>query len=462
MDKSLISDILASLECFSGENSIKTLFWELLSFDQVHDSIVTTRLPSDTYITSLRVFASRGNIKVLTATAGKLERYEIERICRQIKKDIPVFILVVNRHRQNSWTAIYPDETKKEFLRILALPGLPEDRLQTATILASLAPSTQESSDWLEVSKQLEIFFPGGMPRSNPDFGNLELYVDRVRPQLKHMYTYLEDMARLPLLTNRQEWGEDLRPEYIPSDGSAMNFQEWRLTLHNLRLVIYWASQMPCEGLEIDDLIQEGNIGLMVAAEKFDPSLRNRFSTFASYWICARMLRAIEENWSLFHWPSYKAFSLIRANLAGEIEHLGLGERRERHFDLTDQTCELIEDPEEGSEEQIELMEIRGIVRKAVGALKERDREVIKKRFGFDNDQEMTLEQIGNLYGFTREHIRQIEAKALTILERNLTRELGESLLPQNEIIRKRKIPKLRVSKHGIRGRFTDKRYYAH
>jgi RNA polymerase primary sigma factor len=455
MDESLAQEISDLLGSFSGEDSIKELFWGLLSFDREQKPLNAPRLiPSvASCIGSLQIFASRGGIKVLVASVHKeLDRYGIERICRQLKKYIPLFVLLLKGKSQYSWAVIYPDETKKEFLRILPLPGPNENRLATAAALASLAANEDESFGWLETAEQLEIFFPGGMPRSNPEFGDLEAYLDRARPQIKHMAGYVKEMVRFPFLTSRQEWGEDLRPEYSPPDGSAMNYQQWRLIVHNLRLVIYWACRMPCEGMEIDDLIQEGNIGLMIAARKFDPSRRNRFTTYASYWICQRMFRALEENWSLFHWPSYKAFPLIRANITGEIDQLGLGERRERRLELDDYGKEFMEDPREGQEELIELSEMRQIVRKTVDSLSVRDQNVIKLRFGVGTGEEMTLEQIGEQHGLTREYIRQIQMQAIETLKRRLPLEISEGFKKVKGHLTKRRGPK----------RYLTRRYYAH
>lgn len=212
-----------------------------------------------------------------------------------------------------------------------------------------------------------------------------------------------------------------------------------RLVEANLRLVIFWARKYG--SLSLMDRIQEGNIGLMRAAGKFDYRHGARFSTYASWWIKQAITRAVADMTRTIRIPVHALESLrkmerVRSRLYAEA---GLEPDIEQIASLAempaDQVRKLLRVPDEplGFDEcQLEVESVadlnfpsaedicnasalRSLVKELLETLDPRSAEIIRMRFGIDRD-EHTLEEIGQLYGVTRERIRQIEAKALGFL----------------------------------------------
>lgn len=194
----------------------------------------------------------------------------------------------------------------------------------------------------------------------------------------------IRELTRLPLLTREEEQRAD--PD--------------RLVLHNTRLVVSIAKRYVDRGLPLADLVQEGLLGLMKAARRFDPARGWRFSTSATWWIRQAVVRALQDRSRLIRIPVRAAAKLDRLpDPACSLEPL----------------IELLRAPAEKDEEPL-----REHVAWALQALDERERTIVARRHGLDGKDPATLAELGLALGVSRERIRQIERRALEKLRSRL------------------------------------------
>ena len=257
---------------------------------------------------------------------------------------------------------------------------------------------------------------------------------------------YLEEIGQIPLLDAEEE--KRLGMESAAGDESARR----RLAEGNLRLVVSLAKHYTGRGVALMDLIQEGNMGLMRAAEKYDYKKENRFSTYAAWWIREAMQRAIDQQSREIRVPVHVAENMKRVQKAAKELQQALGrdatpkEIAEKLGDRTEEDVtnilvylqnpvsletpvgddgenslgDMVEDRTESTpEEAIELLVRKEEVKEMLKALNEKEQWVISRRYGLEDGRPCTLEEIGEALGVTRERVRQIEKRAMEKLRKN-------------------------------------------
>ncbi len=250
---------------------------------------------------------------------------------------------------------------------------------------------------------------------------------------------YLKEIGKVPLLTAEQE--QDLAQRMLDGDEDA----KAQLIEANLRLVVSIAKRYLGRGMQFLDLIQEGNLGLIKAVDKFDHSKGFKFSTYATWWIRQAITRAIADQARTIRIPVHMVETinrLVREQRAliqelgreptvEEIaERMGLPVEKVREIQKISQEPVSLEKPigeEEDSHlgdfipdddamspaDQVAYTLLKEQLLDAMKSLTAREEKVLRLRFGLDDGRQRTLEEVGREFNVTRERIRQIEAKAL-------------------------------------------------
>jgi len=212
---------------------------------------------------------------------------------------------------------------------------------------------------------------------------------------------YFSEIDNFNLLTAEEE--KALGKKAFKGDAEAQK----KLVQSNLKLVIKIANTY--KGYDdVEDLINEGNMGLMHAARKFDPDNGARFSTYAGLWIKAYIQKAIRETSTGVRFPAakYKELKQDKWHFASLDKVVGSEEDGECFGSFLKDDVNAL--PEETCIEDDTI----SLVRKIVNSLDPVSKAVICKRYGFDGEEQMSLAEIGKLFGYSKERIRQIEIKA--------------------------------------------------
>ena len=250
---------------------------------------------------------------------------------------------------------------------------------------------------------------------------------------------YLQEISKVPLLS--QEWEIELARRIKRNDRDALE----KLTEANLRFVVSVAKQYQNRGLTLGDLINEGNIGLMKAAERFDETRGFKFISYAVWWIRQSIIQALGEQSRVVRLPLNRVGTLKKINkasntLAQEFERQPSAEEIAEELEITpcdvldtlnisgkhlsldapfnqreDKTLlDVMRDDRQSSPDDLLLNEsLRDEVNRALTTLTDREAQIIKLYFGLERERPLNLEEIGERFHLTRERVRQIKEKAL-------------------------------------------------
>lgn len=260
----------------------------------------------------------------------------------------------------------------------------------------------------------------------------------------RNLKLYLDQIAKFPTFNDEEEKkiGERIRK----GDMNAMR----QLIEANLKFVVSYAKKYRGMGLSLLDLINEGNVGLIEAAKRFDPNRNVRFISYAVWWIRQAIIHALSQYSRIFNIPQKlsdqisemkKKTAEMKAELGRDpvraeiAERMGISEEdvedlavlNEKNVSLSDRIYEdglevedrISDEINPSVEYQIIKNSVQDQIRRMLGELDEKEALVLKLRFGLDDDRPRTLQEIGCLLDLTRERIRQIEQKAMRKLSRS-------------------------------------------
>ena len=257
------------------------------------------------------------------------------------------------------------------------------------------------------------------------------------------LHQYLNEIRGIPRLTPEQE--RDLAKRCAAGDEAAIR----QMVNANLRLVVYIAREYAGRGVALMDLIQEGSIGLLVAARKFDYTKEYRFSTYATKWIRQGVTRCLMNNSGIIRVPLHTAEKIRRVEAARNLlkqqygtdptsEEIALQvgmtvSKVEELLSLSPDVCSLdvltgdsdkntlgsmLEDLDAlQPQEALVRQELETMMQKMLSSLSDRQRQILCLHFGLEDGVEHSLEEIGKLLGISKERTRQIERQAMDKLQ---------------------------------------------
>jgi RNA polymerase primary sigma factor len=324
--------------------------------------------------------------------------------------------------------------------------------------MSTLSATKESLADWKPASEDARNARPKASCESNTLDDGLDFVVaDQAEGEADSVQIYLREIYRIPLLSIEEETNlarrmrrgrlERLKREAEASPHLIADGEEARRALieANLRLVVNVAKKYNGLGVNLLDLIQEGNIGLIRAAEKFDVTRGCKFSTYATWWIRQAITRAIADQMRIIRLPVHmvgKINRLMRINnhLLQELgreptleevgKELAMQAEQVREIVMYSQELKSLEmSVNEGEEHHLgDFIEdqaeqdpadrvchemLREEVEKALKCLTAQESRVLHLRYGLDDDCHRTLQEVGEVLGVTRERIRQVELKAL-------------------------------------------------
>jgi len=353
------------------------------------------------------------------------------------------------------------EEAKKELLEkakkdhkidqrdiFASIPDVPEN----AEVLDSLYTDLAEIN--IEITVDADEGAPEGTVELSDEWATEDgeeeivldekVYMDDIADDSVRLY--LREIGKIPLLNAEEEL--ELAQKVVAGDKRAKD----KMAEANMRLVVSIAKRYVGRGLDLLDLIQEGNTGLLRAVEKFDPDKGFKFSTYATWWIRQAITRAIADQARTIRIPVHMVETInkllrTQRRLTQELNREPTNEEIAKAMEIEVEKVEhimkikqdissldasvrddeedsvladFIEDedtisPEESATNQL----LKEHVKDMLGALTEREQKILKLRFGLEDGKSHTLEEVGQEFSVTRERIRQIEAKALAKLRKH-------------------------------------------
>lgn len=306
-----------------------------------------------------------------------------------------------------------------------------------------------EEEESAELVKEEEVEAEAEEDTPVPDLDNAISIDDPVK-------MYLKEIGALPLLTSEEEIvlaktvEAGMRADALPEEKEAAREAKKELADRNLRLVVSIAKKYLGRGLQFLDLIQEGNLGLLKAVDKFDYTKGYKFSTYATWWIRQAITRAIADQARTIRVPVHMVETINKLNRISrqllqengreatneelakamgvslakirEVKKIAqdpisletpIGEKEDSHLgDFIEDHEAIAPDDAAGS------ILLREQIEELLTGLTERERQVLELRFGLKDGKTRTLEEVGKYFDVTRERIRQIEGKALSKLKK--------------------------------------------
>jgi RNA polymerase primary sigma factor len=357
------------------------------------------------------------------------------------KKSTPV-LDDIQRAKQNLFDKAKKQGNIDQQEIFASIPDVPENAEMLDALYAELADASLEitvaeaapvelSDEWVEEEAEEET----------PD----RVYVDDDVAD-DSVRLYLREIGKIPLLSAEEEL--ELAQRVVAGDKDAKD----KMAEANMRLVVSIAKRYVGRGLDLLDLIQEGNTGLLRAVEKFDPDKGFKFSTYATWWIRQAITRAIADQARVIRIPVHMVETInkllrtqrrltqelnreptneeIAAAMEIEVEKVEHIMKIKQEISSLDASirddeedsvlADFIEDEDTISpEDSAANLLLKEDVMNMLSALTEREQKIVRLRFGLEDGRQHTLEEVGHIFNVTRERIRQIEAKALAKLRKH-------------------------------------------
>ena len=348
----------------------------------------------------------------------------------QIKKDLMAKAKKAGSITQQDITAAIPDTPANADALDKLYTELADNNIQVASGVAGTEP-VEMSDEWAaEEGEEVVV--------------EDQHYLDDIADDSVRLY--LREIGKIPLLSAEEELA--LAKRVVAGDKDAKD----KMAEANMRLVVSIAKRYVGRGLDLLDLIQEGNTGLLRAVEKFDPDKGFKFSTYATWWIRQAITRAIADQARTIRIPVHMVETInkllrtqrrLTQELNREPTNEEIAAAMEIEVDKVEHIMKIkqdissldasIRDDEEESvladfiededtispEESATSQLLKEQVKDMLSALTEREQKIIKLRFGLEDGKQHTLEEVGQEFSVTRERIRQIEAKALAKLRKH-------------------------------------------
>jgi len=324
-----------------------------------------------------------------------------------------------------------------------AIPDLPTNADVLDELYTELADANLQVTEPGTAAASLTDEWATDEEEEEPDLSE-QVYLDDIADDSVRLY--LREIGKIPLLSAEEELA--LAQRVVSGDKIAKD----KMAEANMRLVVSIAKRYVGRGLDLLDLIQEGNTGLLRAVEKFDPDKGFKFSTYATWWIRQAITRAIADQARTIRIPVHMVETInkllrTQRRLTQEYNREPTNEEIAKAMEIDVEKVEhimkikqdissldasvrddeedsvladFIEDedtisPEESATNQL----LKEHVKDMLGSLTEREQKILKLRFGLEDGKSHTLEEVGQEFSVTRERIRQIEAKALAKLRKH-------------------------------------------